>query len=1047
MTMSIRTLFAVGLCAATSPSLAATRTWDGGGGNALFSSATNWNPDGAPANGDDLVFSSTAPATITNDLTGRTFGSISISRGMTLGGNAFTITGGISSTPSVLGAAVTITPGVTLGASQTFTSGGGSLSSLTFAGSVIFGPHTLTLTGSRPVTFQGVTGSGTAGSQLVKNSTGLLRFDTSAIAVITQPFTLSAGTLDVDGIFQTAVNMTGGTLTGEGTFSGNLDASDGDIVPDDGGLTISGSTVLRGSVNLRVALLGPSDESRLSCGGPVTIQNRATLQVINPAYTPIRGDGFLVLQKSPAGAITGTFSGLAESAEISAGSSVVRLSYLGGNGNDAFLTTVSTTRTWDGGAILNDNWDDPDNWTGNIAPLFGDVLEFPAGIDGTDRGLDNNFPNDTTFRRLVFNGTDYTVRGNRFQLSHGLTVPSGVQTNLDKDIVLARDQTFELGGFLHLDALDHIDTNGHILTFNGGGTINGDIAGSGGVTITAASTVTFEEKTTYTGITRIDPDGTLELFALQVGPGGASLGSAAGETQIHGTLIFGNGRPNDPMRSEENLRLFDGGKVILDDEFGHILGNESSVHLSGDIILDGQASHAMRIETSGGRHEVNGIISGAGSLEVDVNINFNDEFLAFSGPGSNTFTGPVTVTGGPLLLNKSNSGVLAVSSSSLIITGPDSTVETRQDEQIANNCHVRINGGLLRIGNTINRTETIDSLTMDGGGLDGPGGTLHVSGNITAQGSSPSVNLILSVSATPCILNVAQGSTFFILPNAGELSRTGSGRIRKTGLGSVQLTAPVTVPFELVAGQTTFIGNGSGSPVTLNGGALSGTGSCGSVTASAGGGSIGAGTSGVNTSVFTTGSLVLNATTTVQTGVSAPNPGTGFDQLLVTGTVSLGGATLEMQYGPTLSVAVGQSIFPLLNDGTDAIAGTFAGLPQGAFIPIPAAQGGGGWIISYTGGTGNDVVMTRTTTPPVNVAPAVTNVTFGTPDQNGNRTVTIAGLGTPGASYRLENSVNLATWTPEGTAQTAAAGTGALSFTSSASPPVRTKQFWRFRRL
>jgi hypothetical protein len=28
---------------------AVTRTWDGGGGTALFSTAGNWNPDGAPA--------------------------------------------------------------------------------------------------------------------------------------------------------------------------------------------------------------------------------------------------------------------------------------------------------------------------------------------------------------------------------------------------------------------------------------------------------------------------------------------------------------------------------------------------------------------------------------------------------------------------------------------------------------------------------------------------------------------------------------------------------------------------------------------------------------------------------------------------------------------------------------------------------------------------------------------------------------------------------------------------------------------------------------
>ena len=43
------------------------------------------------------------------------------------------------------------------------------------------------------------------------------------------------------------------------------------------------------------------------------------------------------------------------------------------------------------------------------------------------------------------------------------------------------------------------------------------------------------------------------------------------------------------------------------------------------------------------------------------------------------------------------------------------------------------------------------------------------------------------------------------------------------------------------------------------------------------------------------------------------------------------------------------------NDGTDPVVGTFAGLAQGATI----VQGGMRFRISYDGGTGNDVVLTR----------------------------------------------------------------------------------------
>ena len=61
---------------------------------------------------------------------------------------------------------------------------------------------------------------------------------------------------------------------------------------------------------------------------------------------------------------------------------------------------------WRWGATLNDNCDDPDHWLLDIAPQAGDQLVFPAGIEGTDRGMDNNFPEDTVFRAIPSIGPD-----------------------------------------------------------------------------------------------------------------------------------------------------------------------------------------------------------------------------------------------------------------------------------------------------------------------------------------------------------------------------------------------------------------------------------------------------------------------------------------------------------------------------------------------------------------------------------------------------------------------------------------------------------------
>src|SRR5262249_11630519 len=84
------------------------------------------------------------------------------------------------------------------------------------------------------------------------------------------------------------------------------------------------------------------------------------------------------------------------------------------------------------------------------------------------------------------------------------------------------------------------------------------------------------------------------------------------------------------------------------------------------------------------------------------------------------------------------------------------------------------------------------------------------------------------------------------------------------------------------------------------------------------------------------------------------NGGASFDSLDVAGTVSLGGATLTASLGAGFTPSAGQTFTIINNDGTDMVIGTFAGLAQGATVVI----GGRPFTTSYTGGTGNDVVLT-----------------------------------------------------------------------------------------
>ena len=78
-------------------------------------------------------------------------------------------------------------------------------------------------------------------------------------------------------------------------------------------------------------------------------------------------------------------------------------------------------------------------------------------------------------------------------------------------------------------------------------------------------------------------------------------------------------------------------------------------------------------------------------------------------------------------------------------------------------------------------------------------------------------------------------------------------------------------------------------------------------------------------------------------------------ELNVTGGVNLGGAHLSGTAAATLVPTPGEQFTLVNNDGTDAVSGTFAGLAQNAVTTI----GNAAYKINYSGGDGNDVVLTQ----------------------------------------------------------------------------------------
>jgi len=250
-----------------------------------------------------------------------------------------------------------------------------------------------------------------------------------------------------------------------------------------------------------------------------------------------------------------------------------------------------------------------------------------------------------------------------------------------------------------------------------------------------------------------------------------------------------------------------------------------------------------------------------------------------------------------------------------------------------------ISGGTLAF-NTINltpHTTTPAKLLVTGdatfSGLDGVSATIA---NGTGSGSSGLVDLG-GATRTLDVANVTSGVDLSVNVSIanGALIKIGTGTL---GLNAANAYSGGTT---VQAGRIELSGSLNSGVIVNNGGVLAlGT------------------TTGIRT---VNGSLAVNAGGTFRVHLNGTTVGTQYDQLRlnnVSSILTLGG-TLDI-----IAVAglASGSTFRILDNSLSnaAVVGTFSGLPQNAEF----YEDGQWWRISYTGGTGNDVELTRITPTP-----------------------------------------------------------------------------------
>ncbi|MFD2113533.1 DUF4347 domain-containing protein, partial [Thiorhodococcus fuscus] len=452
------------------------------------------------------------------------------------------------------------------------------------------------------------------------------------------------------------------------------------------------------------------------------------------------------------------------------------------------------------------------------------------------------------------------------------------------------------------------------------------LSGTGTVTKSGAGTVTFSGANTYTGATTVS-------FGTLVVSGGAAIADT-GAVAVASSANF-------QLASNETIGALSGaGSVALG-------ANSLSVNQATDTSFSGI------IGGTGGL-----IKSGTGELTLT---------------GTNTYTGATTVSAGTLVA----SGGSAIADTSAVTVASGATLYSVGSEtvgSIAGAGGIDVNGGVLTVGGDDSSTtfSGVISEGSEGGGLTKVGaGTLTLSGNNSYTGTTAVSAGTLSIGGDA---NLGGGAVN--LSNDATLTVTGTGA----------QTIDNAISLDLNGGTLSYDNSASGDALTLSGaitgsdlltksgaglvlienatntvavnvsaGTLGGNGKVGDLTLSAGTLAPGNGAGDLDT-----GNLSLASGAIYAVELGGTTVATQYDQVKVTGTVDLGGATLNAALINSFTPTSGDSFVIIDNDGSDAVTGTFSGLAEGASVTV----GGTDFTISYVGGDGNDVVLTAFNSAP-----------------------------------------------------------------------------------
>jgi len=386
--------------------------------------------------------------------------------------------------------------------------------------------------------------------------------------------------------------------------------------------------------------------------------------------------------------------------------------------------------------------------------------------------------------------------------------------------------------------------------------------------------------------------------------------------------------------------------------------NPDSNSWTGGTYTNGM--HAQFLGAGTGTVTIAGTVS-PGRITVSNSLG-NDYTLS----GTIAGTGAVIKDGtGSLTLSGSTA---AYSFSSITVDGGELEVSGQQY-----NGTVNINNGATYLDNTGSTWVPTFNFGSNGGGTVQVGAGNHLLFSTTVTTTGGAENFISGGSWNAINVTIGGAYTFNVADGTDASDLTVSTlyynwpRILKTGAGTLTLTASNNNITPSTVNQGTLLFNGSSTPTPAtspfygqafsvnNSGTLGGTGTIIDPVSVSAGGTLAAGdVNRIGTLTLTKGLSFASASATNVvrvTGVGAAQQ----NKVLVTGgAITLGSATLVID-DTGLSDITSQKLTVIDNQTAAAVSGTFNGLAEGAKV---SGINGSEWVISYVGGSGNDVVLT-----------------------------------------------------------------------------------------